>query len=71
MENLATQNLETDNFLYSGSSNNHQSQNQDGPILDYIGSQFGNEGNLQSDDTPMRRWQSSSDDRPVFWPPDE
>jgi hypothetical protein len=79
-ENLATHNSERNESHDSGSSNDNQNsdQGQAHPTLDDIGSQFGNdiaattdEGNLQHDDTPMQRWKSTSDDRPLFWTPDE
>jgi hypothetical protein len=77
-KNLATHDSDAVDSGDSGSSNDVENQNPADPNLDYIGSQFGSgtattttEGNLQHDDTPMQRWQLSSDDRPPFWLPDE
>ena len=75
-ENLATHNnSDTYDSHDSGSSNDHQNSEKADPTLGYIGAQFGNDTttdeNRQHDDTPMQRWQSSSDDRPVFWPSKE
>jgi len=75
-ENLAAHNSDVDGAHGSRSSNDHKSQTQADPNLGYIGSQFNNtttitEGNVDHDDTPMKRWQRSGDDRPPCWSADE
>jgi len=60
-ENLANHNLDTDDSHDSGSSNDqHDSDQVDNTTTT-------EEGNLQHDDTPMQRWRSSNDDRPICW----